>query len=265
VDDFADVLGPGRYRPLGTRTAEEIATEKLLSGDEDRGLFSRMLLRDPQEGINKIREDRGLASLDVGSTDKTTNMQDQGTSDYNIDNIGAPTRQQEFTGDPDSSAYNVTTPKPDADADRQALLAQFDNLSKEYTMPEDLKKGFEKIRTGVKTEVDEAQRDIEESQVAAKEELFTPLIGLGQAIATGKSTISGALDEAYKQFLQEQQFPSEALKEYQSYVQSFPNIPTQVTRTPPPAQPSLAQTLLGGLGTAVGTYGAFGGFSPAGS
>jgi hypothetical protein len=199
VDDFADVLGPGRYRPLGTRTAEEIATEKLLSGDKDRGLFSRMLLRDPQEGINKIREDRGLASLDIGSTNQTINMQDQGTSDYNIDNIGAPTRQQEFTGDPDSSAYNITTPKPDADADRQALLAQFDNLSKEYTMPEDLKKGFEKIRTGVKTEVDEAQRDIEESQVAAKEELFTPLIGLGQAIATGKSTISGALTEAAKQ------------------------------------------------------------------
>ena len=43
-----------------------------------------------------------------------------------------------------------------------------------------------------------------------------------------------ALDEAYKQFLQEQQFPSEALKEYQSYVQSFPNIATQITRTPPP-------------------------------
>jgi len=66
-----------------------------------------------------------------------------------------------------------------------------------------------------------------------------------------------ALDEAYKQYIQEQQFPSESLKEYQSYVQSFPNIATQITRTPPPAQPSLAQTLIGGLGTAAGTYGAF--------
>ena len=73
-----------------------------------------------------------------------------------------------------------------------------------------------------------------------------------------------ALDEAYKQFLQEQQFPSEALKEYQSYVQSFPNIATQITRTPPPQQPSLAQTLIGGLGTAAGAYGAFGGFTPGG-
>ena len=73
-----------------------------------------------------------------------------------------------------------------------------------------------------------------------------------------------ALDEAYKQYMQEQQFPSESLKEYQSYVQSFPNIATQITRTPPPAQPSLAQTLIGGLGTAAGTYGAFGGFSPGG-
>ena len=73
-----------------------------------------------------------------------------------------------------------------------------------------------------------------------------------------------ALDEAYKQYMQEQQFPSEALKEYQSYVQSFPNIATQITRTPPPQEPGLAQQLLG-LGTAaVGTYGAFGGFSPGG-
>ena len=73
-----------------------------------------------------------------------------------------------------------------------------------------------------------------------------------------------ALDEAYKQFLQERQFPADALKQFQSVVQQFPNIPTQITRTPPPAQPGLAQTLLGGLGTAVGTYGAFGGFSPGG-
>tara|TARA_R110002020_G_scaffold131366_1_gene293730 strand:+ start:9 stop:1136 length:1128 start_codon:yes stop_codon:yes gene_type:complete len=158
-----------------------------------------MLLRDPQEGINKIREERGLASLNVDSPNETINMQDQGTSDYNINNIGAPSKQQEFTGDPDSSAYNVTTPKPDVDADRQALLEQFGNLSKEYTMPEDLKEGFAKIRTGVATEVDEAERDIQESKTASKEELFTPLIGLGQAIATGKSTISGALTEAAKQ------------------------------------------------------------------
>ena len=73
-----------------------------------------------------------------------------------------------------------------------------------------------------------------------------------------------ALDEAYKQYMQEQQFPSESLKEYQSYVQSFPNIATQITRTPPPQQPGLAQSLLGLGTTAVGTYGAFGGFSPGG-
>ena len=73
-----------------------------------------------------------------------------------------------------------------------------------------------------------------------------------------------ALDEAYKEFLQEQQFPGEALKQYQSTVQSFPNIPTQITRTPPPAQPSLATQLTGLGATALGTYGAFGGFSPEG-
>jgi hypothetical protein len=73
-----------------------------------------------------------------------------------------------------------------------------------------------------------------------------------------------ALDEAYKQYMQEQQFPSESLKEYQSYVQSFPNIPTQITRTPPQQGPGLAQSLLGLGTTALGTYGAFGGFSPGG-
>ncbi len=73
-----------------------------------------------------------------------------------------------------------------------------------------------------------------------------------------------ALDEAYKQYMQEQQFPSESLKEYQSYVQSFPNIPTQITRAPEPQGPGLAQSLLGLGTTALGTYGAFGGFSPGG-
>jgi hypothetical protein len=73
-----------------------------------------------------------------------------------------------------------------------------------------------------------------------------------------------ALDEAYKQYMQEQQFPSESLKEYQSYVQSFPNIPTQITRAPEPQSPGLAQSLLGLGTTALGTYGAFGGFSPGG-
>jgi hypothetical protein len=73
-----------------------------------------------------------------------------------------------------------------------------------------------------------------------------------------------ALDEAYKQYIQEQQFPSESLKEYQSYVQSFPNMPTQITRVPEPQQPGIAQSLLGLGTTALGTYGAFGGFSPGG-
>ena len=73
-----------------------------------------------------------------------------------------------------------------------------------------------------------------------------------------------ALDEAYKQYMQEQQFPSESLKEYQSYVQSFPNIPTQITRQPAQQGPGLAQSLLGLGTTALGTYGAFGGFSPGG-
>ena len=201
---IADIFSPVGILPraFDLDRASDISRERLKNVEEQ--VYGDVESKDT--GLSNLLRRRYMFPKDNNLVDESieTNMlgsgiANQGTSEYNIDNIGAPTRQQEFIGDPDSSAYNITTPKPDADADRQALLAQFDNLSKEYTMPEDLKKGFEKIRTGVKTEVDEAQRDIEESQVAAKEELFTPLIGLGQAIATGKSTISGALTEAAKQ------------------------------------------------------------------
>ena len=73
-----------------------------------------------------------------------------------------------------------------------------------------------------------------------------------------------ALDEAYREFLQQEQFPYRTLGEYQAIVQAQPasQMLEQTQYAPPP--PSMSQQLIGGLGTLVGTYGAFGGFSPGG-
>jgi len=73
-----------------------------------------------------------------------------------------------------------------------------------------------------------------------------------------------ALNEAYKQFIEERQFPQQSLGQYQAVVQAQPasQMLESVQYAPPP--PPLGQQLLGGLGTLVGTYGAFGGFSPGG-
>jgi len=72
------------------------------------------------------------------------------------------------------------------------------------------------------------------------------------------------LNEAYKQFIEERQFPQQSLGQYQAVVQAQPasQMLETVQYAPPP--PPLGQQLLGGLGTLVGTYGAFGGFSPGG-
>ena len=70
-----------------------------------------------------------------------------------------------------------------------------------------------------------------------------------------------ALDEAYRQFLQEKQEPYEAMQKYQAVVTGAPLTTTQFAPPPPPA-PSLGQTLLGGATTAAGLYGAFTGQNP---
>jgi hypothetical protein len=70
-----------------------------------------------------------------------------------------------------------------------------------------------------------------------------------------------ALDEAYRQFLQEKQEPYEAMQKYQAVVTGAPLTTTQFAQPAPPG-PSLGQTLIGGLGTAAGLYGAFTGNNP---
>ena len=73
-----------------------------------------------------------------------------------------------------------------------------------------------------------------------------------------------ALNEAYKQFLDERQFPQQSLAQYQGVVQAQPASQMLESVQYAPPGPSTSQQLLGGLGTLVGTYGAFGGFSPGG-
>jgi hypothetical protein len=84
-------------------------------------------------------------------------------------------------------------------------------------------------------------------------------IGAYQQVGAAKQRqTQQALDEAYRQFIQEQQYPYEALGKYQAVVTGAPIRTTQFA-PPPPPPPSLGQQLIGGLGTIGATYGAFGG------
>ena len=84
------------------------------------------------------------------------------------------------------------------------------------------------------------------------------LAGVGE---TQQQRTQQALDIAKREFEEERAFPQSALQRYASLIRGFPLQATQqrfATQTVP--TPSLAQTLVGGLGTAAGLYGAFGGF-----
>ena len=72
-----------------------------------------------------------------------------------------------------------------------------------------------------------------------------------------------ALDERYKQFLEEERFPEQQLAQYQSVVQGFPNISSQVRTTSTP-QPTGAQRFLSSAAGLGSLYGSFGGFTPQG-
>jgi len=86
------------------------------------------------------------------------------------------------------------------------------------------------------------------------------LAGVGE---TQQQRNQQALDIARQEFLQEQQFPASTLQKYASLVRGFPYTMggTTVSKQTVPT-PSFAQTLTGGLGTAAGLYGMFGGFKP---
>jgi len=92
---------------------------------------------------------------------------------------------------------------------------------------------------------------------------ITGLAGVGEA---QQARSQQALDIARREFEEEKAFPQTALQRYGSIIRGFPLTPSQqtVVSQREPIAPSLAQTLLGGVGTGVGLYGAFGGFKKAG-
>ena len=88
------------------------------------------------------------------------------------------------------------------------------------------------------------------------------LAGIGEI---GQQREQQALDLARREFLEEQAFPQTSLQQYASLIRGFPLQASQqrfAQETLP--TPSLAQTLIGGAGTAAGLYGAFGGFKKEG-
>ena len=88
--------------------------------------------------------------------------------------------------------------------------------------------------------------------------------GALQGVGEEKQKLSQqALNEAYGQYLKEQEYPFQQLGRYQSVVTGAP-ISQREYVPPTPAGPSATNQLLGGLGSLASTYGAFGGFSPGG-
>ena len=99
----------------------------------------------------------------------------------------------------------------------------------------------------------------------APSQLQTGLREIGALQTVGEQRqkqTQAALDEAYQQFIQEQERQYQTLDRYSAIVRGMPT--PMVQRTPIAPAPTLGQTLLGAAGTAGSLYGAFGGFSPTG-
>ena len=90
-------------------------------------------------------------------------------------------------------------------------------------------------------------------------------LGALQAVGEEKQKqTQSALDEAYRNYLEEKRFPETSMNQYQAVIQGFPALKQDITRAAPPPQPSMANQLIGGLGTLGSLYGAYGGFSDGG-
>ncbi len=82
-------------------------------------------------------------------------------------------------------------------------------------------------------------------------------LGAQQGVGEAKQAqTQAALDEAYRQFLQEKDEPYQAMQKYQQVVSGAP-ISTTTYAPPPPPQPSLGQQLIGGLAGVGSLYGTF--------
>ena len=87
-------------------------------------------------------------------------------------------------------------------------------------------------------------------------------LGALQTVGEEKQQLAQqALNEAYGQYVKEQEYPYQQLGRYQSVVTGAPIQQTQYVPPTPPG-PSVGQQLLGGAATMLGTYGAFGGKMP---
>ena len=93
----------------------------------------------------------------------------------------------------------------------------------------------------------------------APQALKTGLAELGAQQSVGEARQAQtqvALDEAYRQFLQEREQPYTDMQKYQAVVTGAPLTTTQFA-PPPPPQPSLGQQLIGGLAGIGSLYGTF--------
>ena len=93
----------------------------------------------------------------------------------------------------------------------------------------------------------------------APQALKTGLAELGAQQTVGEqrqAQSQAALDEAYRQFLEEKDEPYSAMQKYQSVVTGAP-LTTTTFAPPPPPQPSLGQQLIGGLAGIGSLYGTF--------
>ena len=93
----------------------------------------------------------------------------------------------------------------------------------------------------------------------APQALKTGLAELGAQQSVGEqrqAQTQVALDEAYRQFLQEREQPYTDMQKYQAVVTGAPLTTTQFA-PPPPPQPSLGQQLIGGLAGVGSLYGTF--------
>ena len=93
----------------------------------------------------------------------------------------------------------------------------------------------------------------------APQALKTGLAELGAQQSVGEqrqAQTQAALDEAYRQFLQEREQPYTDMQKYQAVVTGAPLTTTQFAQPPPPC-PSLGQQLIGGLAGIGSLYGTF--------
>jgi len=109
-----------------------------------------------------------------------------------------------------------------------------------------------------RTATGQAATDLANLGAARYKQATTELSGL-QAVGQEKQRqAQTALNEAFQQYLDEQQFPYDTMSKYQSVVTGAPIRPMQYV--PPQAaqyEPSLGQQLIGGLGGLGNIYGAF--------